>query len=231
MKKIILHSKFLLLLMIEIIVGIVSSLVMAAIFFKIFHEIFEVDTMYLDKLISTLIYSWRTDTLTEIMKVVTNFGAEYLMLISITVMFFLIWEKHKHEALVLAIILIMGLVINVFLKQIIQRPRPVIMPLVVETSYSFPSGHAMNSSVFYLAIAFYTYHFTRKKKLSLLMTAGAIVLLLLIGFSRIYLGVHYPSDVVAGYVVGTWWLTTAILISKSVSFVKHFREEEKKIKY
>lgn len=118
-----------------------------------------------------------------------------------------------------------------FLKQIIQRPRPDIMPSVVETSYSFPSGHAMNSSVFYLTIAFYTYHFTRKKKLSLVVTGGAIVLLLLIGFSRVYLGVHYPSDVVAGYVVGVWWLTTAILISKSVSFVKHFREKEKKAIY
>jgi undecaprenyl-diphosphatase len=230
-KKIILHSKFLLLLTIEIAVGIVSSLVMAIMFFKIFHETLDADTMYLDKLISALIYSWRSPMLTEFMKVVTNFGAVYLMLISITMVFFLIWEKHKHEALVLAIILIMGLVINIFLKQIIQRPRPGIMPLVVETSYSFPSGHAMNSTVFYLAIAFYTYHFTRKRKLSMLVTFGVIILLLLIGFSRVYLGVHYPSDVVAGYVVGAWWLTTAILISKSVSFVKHFREEEKKVKY
>ena len=211
--------------------GIVSSLVMALIFFKIFHEILDADTLFLDKTISALIYSWRSPVLTGLMKVITNFGAEYLMLISITVVFFLIWKKHKHEALVLAIILIMGLVINMFLKQIIQRPRPDIMPSVVETSYSFPSGHAMNSSVFYLTIAFYTYHFTRKKKLSLVVTGGAIVLLLLIGFSRVYLGVHYPSDVVAGYVVGVWWLTTAILISKSVSFVKHFREKEKKAIY
>ncbi|MFA5025923.1 MAG: phosphatase PAP2 family protein [Candidatus Shapirobacteria bacterium] len=231
MRKIVLHSKFFLLLLLEIFVGIVSSLVMALAFFKIFHEIFEADTLNLDKIISGLIYSWRSPGLTKIMMFVTDFGAEYMIGISILVVILLIWEKHKREALAFTIILVMGVILNLILKEVIQRSRPEIMPLVIETSYSFPSGHAMNSSVFYLAMAFYVYHFTRKKKLSLIITVMAMTLMLLIGFSRVYLGVHYPSDVVAGYVVGTWWLITAILISKSVSFVKHFREEKKKLVY
>lgn len=225
------HSRVLLLLTIEIAVGIISSLVTALLFLKIFREILEMDTLLIDQQISTFIYSWRNPALTKLMLFITNLGAGYMLAIAVLIVIFFVWEKHKREALAFAIILVMGLGINVSLKQMIQRSRPTMSPLVVEKSYSFPSGHAMNSSVFYLAISFYTYHFTRKKKLSLMATAVAIVLILLIGFSRVYLGVHYPSDVVAGYIVGVWWLITAILISKSFSWVKHFKAEEKKAIY
>lgn len=231
MKKIILHSKILLLLTAEIITGVISSLVMAVLFFKIFQEILEQDTLYLDREIANFIYVWRTPWLTQVMILITNLGAEYMIAIAIIIVIFFVWKKHKREALTFTIILIMGAIINLSLKQLIHRPRPVIAPLIVESSSSFPSGHAMNAAVFYLSVSFYFYHFTRKKKLSSAVTVVSIILILLIGFSRIYLGVHYPSDVVAGYVVGTWWLVLAILISKSVSWFKIFKAEEKKAVY
>lgn len=231
MKKIILHSKILLLLTIEIIVGVLSSLATAVVFFKIFQEILEKDTLYFDQRMANYIYLWRSPWMTRVMIFITDLGAEYMILFSILVVIILIWKKHKRSALSLVIILVMGVIINISLKQIIHRPRPIMAPLVTETSYSFPSGHAMNSAVFYLAVSFYFYHLTRKKKLSLWVTTGSIVLIILIGFSRVYLGVHYPSDVAAGYVIGVWWLTTAILITKSLSWLKLFKTEKKKAIY
>lgn len=224
------HSKILLLTA-EIAAGVVSSLSLAIVFIKIFLETLEKDTLSFDQQLAGYIYSWRSPGLTKLMMMVTDLGAEYMIIMSILIVIFLIWRKHKTEAFSLVIILVMGIVINFSLKRIIHRPRPIMAPLIVETSYSFPSGHAMNSSVFYLAIAFYFYHLTRKKKLSLWVTAGAIGLIIIIGFSRVYLGVHYPSDVVAGYVVGGWWLSTAILITKSFSWLKLVKAEEKKAVY
>jgi len=225
-KEIILSSKVLLLLTIEIIVGVLSSLAMTVVFFRIFQEVLEKDTLYFDQQMANFIYIWRNPGLTKIMIFITNFGAQYMMVIFVLAVIFLIWRKHKRDALSLVIILVMGVIINLSLKQVIQRPRPVISPLIAESSYSFPSGHAMNSSVFYLAMSFYVYHLTKRKKLSLLVTMGSIALIILIGLSRIYLGVHYPSDIVAGYVVGAWWLVTAILIGKSVDFVEIFKIEK-----
>ncbi len=229
--KIILHSRVLMLLTTEIIFGVVSSLATVLIFLKIFQEVLESDTLLFDQQISALIYNWRSPELTKIMLFITNFGASYMLITAVLIVILFVWKKHKMEALAFGVILIIGLILNVSLKEVARRQRPMLAPLVIEKSYSFPSGHAMNSSVFYLAVAFYTYHFTRKKKVSLGVTIGAMMMILLIGFSRVYLGVHYPSDVIAGYVVGLWWLVTAILISKSFSWVKHFRLEEKKAVY
>jgi undecaprenyl-diphosphatase len=184
----------------------------------------EKDTLIFDQNIANFIYSWRSPGLTKLMIFVTNLGANYMIVIAILTVIFLVWKKHKKEAITFGIILVMGVIINFSLKQIIQRPRPEMSPLIMESSYSFPSGHAMNATVFYLALAFYFYHFTRKKKLSLWVTVTAIGLIILIGFSRIYLGVHYPSDVAAGYAVGVWWLVTAILINKSISWRNLFKK-------
>lgn len=231
MRDKLIHHKVLSLLAIEIIAGVLTSLGTALLFLKILSEVFETDTQIFDYQILTFIYSLRSPELTKVMIFITNLGAKYMIIISILLTILWIWEKHRREALTFVIILVMGIFINISLKGMIQRPRPTISPLVLETSYSFPSGHAMNSSVFYLAISFYFYHFTRKKRLSLVVTAILILLIILIGFSRVYLGVHYPSDVVGGYVVGTWWLITAILIGKSFNWVKHFKSGEKKAVY
>ncbi len=220
------------LLILELIIGVVSSLILALIFYKIFNEVLQQDTLNLDILISKFIYLWRTPFLTKIMLIITNFGAGYMIAISLIATLFLIWRKHQREVVTFLIIFIIGVFLNIALKSLIQRPRPDISPITANkqvislSSYSFPSGHAMNSTVFYLALAFYFYHLTHNKKLSLLVTFSLLILLFLIGFSRVYLGVHYPSDVLAGNIVGLWWLVTALSINKSLVLVRAYQDEK-----
>ena len=106
--------------------------------------------------------------------------------------------------------------LNTTLKAVIQRLRPQLPePWITETGWSFPSGHAMGSLVAYGFLAYLLTQmspaeFPRRTAVMVLAT-----LVLLIGFSRIYLGVHYLSDVIGGYAAATVWLTFCILITRS----------------
>lgn len=104
-----------------------------------------------------------------------------------------------------------GVVLNKLLKELFSRPRPVFEhPLLLETSYSFPSGHAMESLIVYGFLAYLVVLWLGSWRARVGVVFGAALLVLLIGFSRMYLGVHYFSDVVAGYAAGGVWLSALI---------------------
>ena len=100
------------------------------------------------------------------------------------------------------------------IKNIIDRPRPPLTEaLVTETSYSFPSGHSFIAIAFYGLIIFFLFDSFKKKYLKILSLVLGIILIILIGASRIYLGAHWPSDVLASYTSGLAWLTIIITIT------------------
>ncbi|XJZ25829.1 phosphatase PAP2 family protein [Bacillota bacterium Lsc_1132] len=124
---------------------------------------------------------------------------------------FLFVKKKWSLGIFLALSSGIGSLFNVLLKNIFKRQRPDIHRLITEHGYSFPSGHSMGSFIFYGAIAYITLHYARKKGTK---TSGILliaVLILMIGTSRVYLGVHYPSDIIGGYTAGGAWLTICIL--------------------
>jgi membrane-associated phospholipid phosphatase len=104
-----------------------------------------------------------------------------------------------------------GAVLNELLKGLFARPRPSFAdPLVLETGYGFPSGHAMLSLIVYGVLAYFAVLGLRTWRARTAVVLGAALLVLLIGFSRMYLGVHYFSDVVAGCTAGGVWLSALI---------------------
>jgi undecaprenyl-diphosphatase len=201
----------------QVAAGVVSSLAVAVLSYHVLGGILEESTRSMDLRIMDVIYRWRSPTLTRAMMVATNLGAAYPIAALVLMMVPPAWRKRRREVLALAIIFIVGVLIHSLLKGIILRPRPAISPLVEESGYSFPSGHAMNAFVFYSAVAFLCYRLMKRKALSLLVTLLAAGIVVLVGFSRVYLGVHYPSDVAGGYLVGVWWLAMALLISRSAA--------------
>ena len=110
-----------------------------------------------------------------------------------------------------------GTVLGLFLKEMFHRPRPQVVPHLTDISTaSFPSGHSMLSSVAYLTLAALLARAAPKLRLKIYFLAVAVVLIVLIGFSRVYLGVHYPTDVLAGWCVGSAW---AILCCVAAHFL------------
>jgi membrane-associated phospholipid phosphatase len=116
-------------------------------------------------------------------------------------------------------------VLNQLLKGLFERPRPYFEhPLLVETSYSFPSGHAMESFVVYGMLAYFAVLALRSWKARVGVVFGAALLVVLIGLSRMYLGVHYFSDVLAGYAAGGVWLSALIT---GVETIRRSKKEAK----
>ncbi|MBQ8682855.1 MAG: phosphatase PAP2 family protein [Selenomonadales bacterium] len=101
---------------------------------------------------------------------------------------------------------------TLLLKEIVMRIRPDMMPLITETGYSFPSGHSVTAVCFYGYLAFLCWSLGRSQLVRRGSIIAAVCMILGIGISRIYLGVHFPTDVIGGYVGGLMWLSLSILV-------------------
>lgn len=154
------------------------------------------------------------DNMTTFMKIVTWFGGTLGIIIMCICSMCIIRNKKINISLVIC--LIAGTLINSVLKNIFVRIRPNINPLVEETGYSFPSGHSMMSMVFYGYLIYLICKYIDNKKLKYVFVSLLLILIVSIGFTRIYLGVHYASDVVGGFVFGIFYLILYIEISKKI---------------
>ncbi|WP_257351590.1 phosphatase PAP2 family protein [Pseudalkalibacillus decolorationis] len=124
-------------------------------------------------------------------------------------------NRSPHLALILLFNLMGVRLMNRFLKNIYDRTRPDHTPLLDAGGFSFPSGHSMNSAAFFGFLGYLLWvYFSRSgvKKNYILYISGFLVLL--IGLSRVYLGVHFPSDVIAGFAAGGVWLLLSMLLLK-----------------
>ena len=105
-----------------------------------------------------------------------------------------------------AINLVCAVGLNYVLKEVVQRPRPEGFRLVAESGYSFPSGHSMVSMAFYGLLIWMVWHYEKNRLLRFLFVLALTGIIVLVGVSRIYLGVHYASDVLAGFAVALVWI-------------------------
>lgn len=143
---------------------------------------------------------------TAIMDITALGGFAVLALVTLLAVGYLLAIKRWGDALMLLAATLGGTAISEGLKMGFNRPRPDLVAHVVETtSMSFPSGHAMLSAVTYLTIGALIAHTQESRQLRGYVLGAAILLTLLIGASRVYLGVHWPTDVLAGWCLGAAW--------------------------
>ena len=144
------------------------------------------------------------DKLTPIVKVITHIGGAKIVFV-LTILAIILIKGLKNK-----LFLLTGIVgtagLNVVLKHIIQRERPNINRLIPEKGYSFPSGHSMMSMAFYGMFIFLIFKYVKNTALKWTLIVILTILLSTIGITRIYLGVHYPSDVIGGFVVSLTYL-------------------------
>lgn len=157
------------------------------------------------KLISKFLIS---DFTIPIAKFITNFGGA-IFLIVLTIIL-LISIKNKKIGLSIFSNLAIITILNQLLKRILQRPRPTEYRIIEETGYSFPSGHSMISMAFYGYLIYLIYKYVENKYVKWILISLLSVLICLIGVSRIYLGVHYTSDVLGGFLISISYLVIYI---------------------
>lgn len=164
------------------------------------HEIMKGDVIGYEFVSKYLI----NDNLTPIIQGITWFGGAIALLLIAVLLF--IFIKNKKIGVCIASNLVIITILNQVFKAILQRPRPTEYRMINETGYSFPSGHSMVSMAFYGYLIYLIYKHIKNKWLKWFLIIALSLLILLIGLSRIYLGVHYVSDVVAGFVVSIAYL-------------------------
>lgn len=157
------------------------------------------------KIISRLLIS---DFATPIAKFITNFGGAIFLIVLTIVLFILI--KNRKIGLSIFSNLVIITVLNQLLKNILQRPRPTEYRIIEETGYSFPSGHSMISMAFYGYLIYLIYKYVKNKYVKWISIVLLSTLICSIGISRIYLGVHYTSDVLGGFLISISYLVIYI---------------------
>lgn len=171
--------------------------------------------------------SFRSSILTDYFVFVTDVGdvKGYLVIMTVSVaLTFLIFKKWKYVGQIF-LVLILATLSNMMLKRFIDRARPEIEHLVTVKTLSYPSGHAMSSMAFYGFVIYLVYKLRIKTFWKFILITSLILLIASIGISRIYLGVHFPSDVLGGWIAGMIWIFFCIFV---FNLVEVFRRDRKK---
>ena len=203
----------------ELIVGLLMFTVMTLIVGQLGEEIANGRPLTLtDVKFSAWLQSHRTPTLTILLRVGTELGSTWTAIATAGIFgLYLLWRKRIYWLAVVWLSVFGGMGLNRLLKYSFQRPRPSLDdPILSLTGYSFPSGHTMAATVLYGVLAAFLVTKIKAWQWRALILGVAGCLILLVGFSRIYLGAHYLSDVVAAMAEGLAWLSLCLIAVYSV---------------
>ncbi|MEM8720757.1 MAG: phosphatase PAP2 family protein [Cyanobacteria bacterium P01_G01_bin.39] len=196
------------------ITGLFSCLLITYVVAEISNEVLEKEAFAFDQTILLWIHSWANPVLDRLMQTITRLNdPDVVSIIAAVALISLLWQRCYPEAKIFVINCAGGVILSYGLKSVFGKVRPDLWQSAIEeVSFSYPSGHALGSTVLY---GFLAYLFaTRFPHLSLLIYLIAIILIGIIGISRLYLGVHWPTDIIGGYGIGFLWLTFCITMLK-----------------
>lgn len=199
-------------------------------FVKFFDDvIIEKSVSNLDTILANSVYSLRTTVLTQIMKIITDLGNPLSVAIFLCVVFLILFLLKKRKYIFSILISsVFGEIFVYVMKIIVQRPRPLIQnALIIETDPSFPSGHAMIAVTVYGLIFYFLMEISKKNWQKILVSIFGILIIGGIGFSRIYLGVHWPSDILASYLLGGGWTCFVIGLLKNRNDIRRMFSNRK----
>ncbi len=179
------------------------------------EEMFEGDTLRFDMQVRSWVHSYSSPTLTSLMTGITQLGSPLTLGIAFVFLLILFWKnKWPRAAEWMAVAMAGTALLDLSLKHAMHRVRPVPFFGVAPISYSFPSGHALSSFCFYGVLAGLVAARIRKPFFRAAVWILAASLVAAIGLSRVYLGVHYPTDVLAGYSAGTLWVSALLYVDR-----------------
>jgi len=199
---------------------LIIAVLMLMICFIIIENLFENDIYKFDDYVYKYISLIISPSMTVFLKLITDLGS-VLPVVIICILAFL-FMKNKIYAKLMTLNLVIITTLNLIIKNIVSRPRPTGFRLIDETGYSFPSGHSMVSMAFYGFIIYLIYIYVKSKPLKVTLITILSLMIFLIGISRIYLGVHYASDVVQGFCISVAYLILVTnILSKNKILVRN----------
>lgn len=180
-------------------------------FYALVDMVFEDNSYVFDKAVFAWIAPHYSNFTTSLMQAITFFGSQYFLLPAniLLILVILLKEKNKWIGIKIAAVAISSTAVMFLLKFILQRQRPDVPLIVKAHGYSFPSGHTFTSLCFFGMLIYIVYKKIKSFILKWVLIGLMILIVLLVGFSRIYLKLHYASDVIAGLCLGTIWLLMA----------------------
>ncbi len=197
-------------------VVVVSGLLVGAVvlFVYMVRRVFVLQNNQFDERIFRALEPYVTETNSKLMQTVTFFGRHEFLIPAnlVLIAWFLVVRRHKWYSIRVPAVALSSLALMFVLKNVFGRERPGIPVLEAARGLSFPSGHALMSVTFYGLLIYSVYHLWKNPTAKWFMITFLILFILLIGFSRIYLRVHYTSDVLAGFAVGFLWLVLSLWI-------------------
>lgn len=190
--------------------------VLALLFFSwLARKVFEGELTNFDMNIRLIVHHHATFTLTLAMEAISDLGSPvFLSSLFVVLLLTFLLRRWRYASLWLAITMGGALALDVTLKDFFHRVRPVAYFIPQPLSYSFPSGHALGSFCFYMVLAGLLTARMRRLAARVLIWVFAALLVAAIGFSRIYLGVHWPTDVIAGYAAAAFWVAGLVTVDR-----------------
>ena len=207
--------------------GITASIGSLIFFAWLSNEVLEGETRHFDEVTRAAVHHLASPTMTGTMRGISFVGSSLFLTTATVVMF--IWfltHRWRREAWLLGITMLGAAVLNTTLKLTFQRARPEpFFDLLAPKSYSFPSGHSLASFCFFGALATVLAARIENKRINFVIWLVSGLMVLLIGLSRIYLGVHYTTDVLAGYAAALIWIAVIRFVEMELMRRRRKREE------
>jgi len=199
------------LLSVELIVVLILFILALVIFTVMAYGVFKLQYQQFDFVVFDKISRFVGPHMTSFIRAITFFGNHMFLIPAnlVLVIFFLV-RKHRWYSIKVPVVALGGVLLMFVLKELFNRPRPLIPLLEPVKGLSFPSGHAMMSVSFYGLLIYLVWENIHNRAVKWSLTIFLILFILLIGFSRIYLRLHYFSDVIAGFSAGIIWLTVSL---------------------
>ncbi|HYH81723.1 MAG TPA: phosphatase PAP2 family protein [Longimicrobium sp.] len=204
--------------------GLAVMIVCVALFGALAGEVMEGDTQRMDDAVLLWMNRHASPALTTFALDVTALGAGTVVWLVMIVASVFMWvSRHRYSVLLLWVAIAGSGLINATMKMFFERPRPQLFPWRVPYAglSSFPSGHSMTSTVCYATLAFLVVRLVDSRVLRRFVVGLAVVMVLMIGLSRMYLGVHYPTDVLAGFATGLAWASFCALMIEAIRYFRH----------
>jgi undecaprenyl-diphosphatase len=184
-----------------------------SLFIELSDGLLEKDRFFLDDYASDIVQSIQSPAMISLMALITELGAVWWFAVGTGIVSVWLWIKKKRIAALFFIFTISaGGILNSTLKEIFQRDRPRLYAEYDAVGFSFPSGHAMGSMIFYGFLIYLCLVSGLRRQLKWLAAAMLFILILFVGFSRIYLSVHFFTDILAGFAAGIIWLVVCLSI-------------------